>query len=355
MTAEIVQVMGGWGNDWGNDIRLVATVCKTVARVKKRNEPWFTLASLVLGTQELVLRYYATHGDSLSLAVLIHITRQQFSRFWDRRWPDSEFSKVLEAASKFNVQDTLPELRHEFCALWNQVRSNDKRRMAGHILKPIRNVYIALHQDTDSAPIGADLWDPSSYPACNVPGHSPDSSPHSHDDSASTIFARTDTAALVPASLSGPDELSSSIPPPLLIGEDLTDISPLDTFLAARQTITESPRIAFILSDLATTTPHSTFESSISAPPFSSTSPVFSLQHNDDLLAPSDGPSLPSSVASNLILDNILPKDLPPQPLSPLSANDSNIAIVGSSMWEPSAERTGDHSPHPLCGRYDIV
>ena len=88
-----------------------------VARVQPRDDSWFILASNALGVPEAILRDYAAHGDSLSLAILIHIVRQQFSHFWNMSWPNGEISTVLEAASKFNVQDTLPGLQHEFCAL----------------------------------------------------------------------------------------------------------------------------------------------------------------------------------------------------------------------------------------------
>jgi hypothetical protein len=74
---------------------------------------------------ETVLRNHATQGNDLSLAILIHVVRQQFSIFEEQHWLSSDFPKVLEAASKFDVLDTSPELQHEFCALWNQVRADD--------------------------------------------------------------------------------------------------------------------------------------------------------------------------------------------------------------------------------------
>jgi len=116
--------MRGWGNGGDGDTTLVVQAILTgiIAKAaQRRNDAWFILASSELGAPETVLRGYAAHGDSLSLAILIHITRQQFSRFWIQSWPSTEFSFILEAASKFNVRDTLPELQHEFCALWNQI------------------------------------------------------------------------------------------------------------------------------------------------------------------------------------------------------------------------------------------
>jgi len=115
--------MRGWGDGGDRDTALVVQAILTgiVAKAQRQDDSWFILASGELGAPETVLRDYAAHGDSLSLAVLIHITRQQFSHYWKQSWPEDGFLKVLEAASKFNVQDTLPELQHEFCALWNQI------------------------------------------------------------------------------------------------------------------------------------------------------------------------------------------------------------------------------------------
>jgi len=121
-TAEFGRVMRGWGDGGDRDTALVVQANYCYCRkAQRRDDSWFILTSSELGSPETVLRDYAAHGDNLSLAVLIHITRQQFSHYWKQSWPEDGFSKVLEAASKFNVQDTLPELQHEFCALWNQI------------------------------------------------------------------------------------------------------------------------------------------------------------------------------------------------------------------------------------------
>ncbi|KAH9054621.1 hypothetical protein EDB83DRAFT_2392986 [Lactarius deliciosus] len=297
--------------------------------------------------------------------------------------------------------------------------------MAAYILGPICNVYTGLHPETDSAAIGG-LWDPFSFPSCNVPGHRPDSAPHIRGDS-----ALGNSAAQVPASLARAESPFSSIPAPLQLRVDggLTDMLPLDDFHSAHQTIIEVPRTpvtspgpatAGTVRDITTSgkaVPHFAPNSSISIPTLSSTSPpaVFAIQHDDDLLAPSDGPNLPSSAAYNPVLDNRLPTEsrrpivvtaapsaspeptsdlsvttedddsqkpglrknkdaldplsinrvihaitmptlgLPSQPPSLSSVRDSNIAITGPSMWEPDAERTGDPPPHPSRGRYNIV
>ena len=182
LVAEIAQIVRGWEIDMDGDAALgaKATFSKIVARAQPHEDSWLILASKSLGIREAVLRDYAARGDNLSLAILIHVTRLQFRHYWKPSWPEVEFSMVLEEASRFNIQNTLPELRHDFCVLWNQIVHSSDRWMAYFILAPICNVYVALHQGTDSAltrlsastrdrdPI---LMDPSSYPVCNIPGH----------------------------------------------------------------------------------------------------------------------------------------------------------------------------------------
>jgi hypothetical protein len=202
----IVHIVGGWTKGEHAILDAQATISMIVARVHPHDDSWFNLASNAMAVPEDALRNYATHGDSLSLAILIHVVRQQFSYFRKSSWPTADFSFVLEAASKFNGRDTLPDLQDDFCALWNQIsrkaRNDNSQQMAFRILGRIRNIYLALHQDSDSAPTrfcastGDEddilrLWEPSFYPLCTFPGHNPDSTPHIDDDSASTSFTRT--------------------------------------------------------------------------------------------------------------------------------------------------------------------
>ena len=149
------------------------------------------------------------------------------------------------AASKFNAQDTSPKLQLEFGALSNQlVRQavNEYNwRVTFFILGWIRDVYLALHQDTNSAltrfsPSTGDedriLYETSSYLVCNLPVHRPGSTPHIHDHSASTIFTPAvlhDNAAPLPASLAGISHaLSTSEPTPLHVDENLPNVTLLE-------------------------------------------------------------------------------------------------------------------------------
>ena len=223
----IVKALIGWRNNWDEGVLPGQVILSTiVARVQPRDDSWFILASKALGISEAVLRDYAAHGDSLSLAILIHVTCQQFIHFQKNFQPDSEFSSVLEAASRFDAKDTLPELQHEFCVIWNQivrqVQKDGDQIMAFRILGCIRNVYLALHKGTDSAPTRFSaftsgrneiLVQPSAYPLCTVPGHHPESTPHIYEDSASTSFALVEDPHdnndavnfLVPFCLDSPD------------------------------------------------------------------------------------------------------------------------------------------------------
>ncbi|KAF8263945.1 hypothetical protein EI94DRAFT_537376 [Lactarius quietus] len=268
--------------------------------MQQRDDSWFIFASSELGVPETVLQDYARNGNSLSLAILTHVTRQQFNHLCER-WPREAFSKVLQAASQFDVLDTLPGLQHEFCALWNEIvlkAQNDNNQSAtGLTLGMIRHVYIALHQDSGTTPTrffactdyDEILWDPSSYPLCDVPCHRHDSTPHIHDNSASTsIISRTvlhNNTALVPANPNAP---SSSTPAPLPVGNSLTDVPPLDnatripgSFHPVHQTTIENFRILATSQDQfatrmeqdsdtsTTTTSLFTLERSTSTPPTS--------------------------------------------------------------------------------------
>ena len=213
------------------------------------DDSWYTLASNILGFTETSLRDYAAHGDSLSLVILIHFIRMQFTHFRKSYWLEYNFSDVLDEASNFDAKNTSPELQHKFCALWNQIvnktQGSNDRQMAGLILSPIRNVFLALHQDTDSAPTQFSAstgyyddvpWSPSSYPICKVLDHHSDSTAPLHDDHAPTTFTPAvpddhDNTALVP-SLPSPKSLPSSTCAPLPIGDALTDKPPVDNTIS---------------------------------------------------------------------------------------------------------------------------
>jgi hypothetical protein len=324
---KIVDFVRHWGDRKGENSTLDKAIFSiVVARVHQHDDSWFILASNQLSIPETVLRSHAAHGDNLSFAILIYITRQQFSHSGNSSWPSYAILDVLSAASKFNVQDTSPELQHEFCALWNQVvrKAQDDQeddsnwKISSCILKAIRHVYTCLHHNTNSAPTqfsattsdANDVLDePDSYPVCDVTGHV-------HNPSTSTTFPHTvpdDDAAPSPISLTSLDAPSIPLPAPFLIDEIVTTVPLLDNSHLTLQTA-ESFRIivtppdpspAGALQDIVTsgiTTPHPAPETSTSTPPLSSTlqpAPLSLQDHADPLthsgsikLSPAPNPDL---------------------------------------------------------------
>ena len=382
LVAEIAQVVRGWKIDNKNAMSdAKATFSMNVARVQSRDDSWFILASKSLGVPETDLRHHAAHGDSLSLAILINVTRQKFSHFW---WFLSrpEFFEILKEISKFNVQDTSPELRHEFCVLWNQIvsKAQDGRnwRMAPFILRRIRNVYVDLHEGTDSAPtqfspFTGDSDDvlryPFSYPVCNIPGHHLYSTPHIRDDSIPATYAHAIPHDHYNTANVGSPEIPSSYPHAL---------HPVD------QTTTESRRILATSPDPVTTrgthgsADTSTPEPSTSTPPLkstASTSPIdaFAVQHTpigrspslDVLPSPSaqahfTGPPLTSDSAVTRFTHVSSPESYTSPgasgPFRPslIPAPDPGVAAEGGGSVKPTL-RKEQTAPHPASTTRDDI
>jgi hypothetical protein len=335
-SAETARLVRGWDNGRDGETTMIirAIVSSVVARAQRRDDLWFSMASHEMGVSESVLRNHATHRSNLSLAILIHVVRRQFNLFEEEHWPYYSFWRVLEAASKFDVLDTSPELQHEFCALWNQVTRGADMGISKYILRPIRNIYLTLHLHTDSAPTAFDastgdeddiLCYPSTYPLCNVPGHHSHSTPHTHDVAIPTAISHAilpGDVALVPSSLaSTPDAPSPSVPTAVNVDNNPMDVPLLDNISVpassyrAHQTATESVRDSATSPDPAAasaagnspsarTMPSTTRETSTST---SSVPPpaAVSLQNNADLLAHSSAPETPSSASPEPVLDDI--------------------------------------------------
>ena len=297
-----------------------------VARVQQRDDSWFSLASEQLSTPETVLRSHAAHGDSLSLAILIYVTRQQLSHFWDSSWPLNAISDILRAASKFNVEDTSAELQHEFCAIWNQVvrkmKDVDNWKIAERILKPIRHVYIRLHHDTNSAPTQFSastsdsndiLDDTGSYPLCCVTGHG-------HGGSASITFPlpvlSNDAAPPSAVPLTSPSAPSLPVPAPSHVDESVTTPPSLDISHPTPETVdnfpvpvtSPDPAPAGVVREIAAAgitiplpSPETSFSTSISPLSFASPPPDLSIQHNANLLVSSYPPNLSSLASSDTV------------------------------------------------------
>jgi Family of unknown function (DUF6535) len=155
----------------GNAASLARGIIASIISNAERNGRWSTLAMDELGISRDVLRDYLAHGDSVLLANLIHITLD-FLHYLLQPHSDltREALKILPSLSKFDILDTLPELQHDFCALWNDVvrqvqSSGAKNNPFMEILLDIQDLYIALHGNYDP------LRPPASYPLCEDDSH----------------------------------------------------------------------------------------------------------------------------------------------------------------------------------------
>jgi hypothetical protein len=314
------------------------------------------------------------------------------------------------------VLDTSPELQHEFCALWNELPCQHHDRLPPwgddnslydgvkevHILAPIREIFIALHLDDDSAQIPAAACDGvDEFPHCNMHGHHSDSTPPILDVSASTSNALTvlhDDGALIPLPLdrnscAPSTSVPTTSPDPAVAGaardiETSARIMPPTSSEASTSTSfihpsgavslqnnkdlaqTDAPDISSWASPapgldniLPTRTPL-TFALPSPEPHFSillaETSPDDSPRHTSahelgamtkDEGSPNVGLPLPSVIRA-IQADTMTILDGPPQ-LPPLPAA-TYIAIAGPSRREPDVGHTGDR-PHPSHSQYDIV
>jgi hypothetical protein len=322
----IAHLVKGWDNGKGEETTIIiqAIISSVIARTQHCDDLWFAMASDEMGVSESVLRAHATHGRNLSLVVLIHIFRKQFTLFRVQHWPYYKFSEVLEAASKFDVLDTSPGLQHEFCVLWNDVVRAADGPISWLILRPIRNIYLTLHVHTNSTPtaFSASTGDeddilqwPSSYPLCNIPDHHhPYSTPHIHNVSASTsvLHSVLHDATLVLAF--PPDDapsLSLSVPvenpiymPPLDIPASLYCTHQMPTESALDFSTSPDPAAASALRNSSPQTiPSTTCETSASTSVLPPT--AVSLQSNANLLAHADAPEMLSLVFPEPMIDGI--------------------------------------------------
>ena len=163
--------------------RCIATRILAATSVHERDGRWIWLATRVLGLSEGNVRHYIAHGnDSVYLAILISVARRHIrSEFYD--WG------LLSTLYKLNIHDTLPELQHDFCMLWNDYveeatgqPSDSFDSLPVGILRLTRFLYIRLHQGTPAAPTHFSastpdfdhiLYRPESYPSCDIEDHRP--------------------------------------------------------------------------------------------------------------------------------------------------------------------------------------
>jgi hypothetical protein len=195
-------------------VRQIAVAC-IIPRVYKRNDRWIKLVKETLGVPDSVLDYPA-YGDSVLLSILIHISRQ-INRGSSLSW------RILSPLSKFDIRNTRPELQLDFCVLWNEIAQDaqNQRSFKVGILRQLRHVYIALHQGTDASPAAFSsstpshdriLFQPSSYPLCDIASHYPDSTTHFHVTNSPAVPISTQPGGFPSASPFLPSHCGSTDP-----------------------------------------------------------------------------------------------------------------------------------------------
>jgi hypothetical protein len=167
-SVELGHSLMSWSNNDNRNLTLFAQgiIACIISDVHQRNERWFSLTIHHLGISEHVLRGYLDCGDSVLLANLIHFARQFVRGFLEANWEKFPLSQILwRLVSISNVQNTLPELQHDFCGLWNEIvlqrRARDHRFLL-NILEKIHPIYVDLHQS--STPF-------DQYELCKIPSH----------------------------------------------------------------------------------------------------------------------------------------------------------------------------------------
>ena len=326
-SAEIASLVRGWDNG-ENELTTLITRCivsTVIARAQRHDDFWFTVASNEMSVSESVLRNYVTHRSNLSLAIFNYLVLRQFILLEQmrRRGFLYDFSQVLKAASKFDVLDTSPELQHEFCDLWNQIAHEGSERMPWYTLRPIRNIYLTLHQHTDSAPTAFStstddediiLARRSTYPLCTIPGHRPPRPATIRYVSASVatpLPVQHDNTAPGPTFL--PNAPPLSVIAPVLVDQDTVAVPQIVLVPSSRthQTATgdfyDSAAVAARDNSSAQTMPPTIHAASSPTPSVPPPTEV-SFQNKADLMAPHSGsPEILPSTSPEPVPENILP------------------------------------------------
>jgi hypothetical protein len=163
--------------------RIVSRIISCVP-VHERNDRWIALVKDEFGMPDRTFEGHVASGDGISLAVLIHITRQLL-RTDVEVWEPG----IFRGLSDFDIRNTLPEQQHDFCAVWNEVSQTGSTPVS--ILEELRRIHTFLHQDTDGTQVtcagpaaastssGDIMLEPRSYPFCHVIDDRLDSTLHS--------------------------------------------------------------------------------------------------------------------------------------------------------------------------------
>jgi Family of unknown function (DUF6535) len=149
-------------------------VADIIANDQGRDDSWTALAADQLGKSKAdIQRYLADGNDNILLANWIHMARQisNSSSGIDEDMAGDAAWCILQPPSEFDIQNTLPELRHDLCVLWDEIvpkAQNTRDGSVPHfIIFLIRRLHFGLHLRNASF----DKFRVSSYPLCGNPRH----------------------------------------------------------------------------------------------------------------------------------------------------------------------------------------
>ena len=159
-----------------------------IIAVQERDDRWIALVRDHFSIPRRILQDNILHGDSVLLVILLHVTGNLLHSadpLWD--------SNTLRVLSRFNIHNTLPHLQRDFCALWNEIvraaQNGPQDSTPVSIIRRIRHLYVALHGGTyfasnvfSTSTSNSDdiVWQPPSYPLCNIASHRSGILPHLH-------------------------------------------------------------------------------------------------------------------------------------------------------------------------------
>ncbi|KAH9016643.1 hypothetical protein EDB83DRAFT_2438527 [Lactarius deliciosus] len=176
-------------------------VAIVIARAQVHDWSWINLTTQFL-TSDMKLWVYLSqptlqgylergYRAPLQIANLIFVTRT-IVQFYSQHWQDTSQDTfdvasrtLIELSPNIDVRDVSPEMRHEYCDLWNELvrlarieaqglTGSYTPKIAAHILGHLRRNHIVLHESTDASLSHSsdddDLSSPpgSSYPLCSI-------------------------------------------------------------------------------------------------------------------------------------------------------------------------------------------
>ncbi|KAH9971423.1 hypothetical protein BGW80DRAFT_1322369 [Lactifluus volemus] len=225
-SAEQGQFLKSQGNRGRQTLGLCAQsiVACIISNVQRSNGGWIALATDQLGAS---LPHYLKHGnESVSLANLIYITRQivQSTVGDDLNQGMAHASTfILPTLSRFNIQNTLPELQRDFLTLWDEI---DREAPNNNVFMVVRDKLRHLHDalTVDGLPRGSEVQNSSLGPPYYV---QPDHTSLDHNTRSTTLIRPSSNfAPAVPPHTAAPSQMLSPQGPIHITAELADNLSP---------------------------------------------------------------------------------------------------------------------------------